>query len=88
MEAYFSLISQPRHGHWVEDYGMMSPKGPGWPASSAGHTVDSLCLRAVAVSAGRQGRSGQGALSLLQPSRHPDLVTQSHPLPKALKNAA
>lgn len=79
MEAYF-LISQPRHSHWVEDYGMMSPKGPGWPASSAGlYTVGSLCLRAVAVSAReRQGRSGQGRSHFCNP-RHPDLVTQSTP---------
>lgn len=60
MGAYFSLISQPSNSRWVEDYGMMSLKHPGWPAGSASRTVSIL--------AGRQGRSGQGTLLLLQTS--------------------
>ena len=68
MGAYFSLISQPSNSRWVEDYGMMSPKRPGWPTGSAGLSGAVSASRTVSVLAGRQGRSGQGTLLLLQPS--------------------
>lgn len=68
MGAYFSLISQPSNSRWVEEYGMMSPKRPGWPAALQDSAGPVSASRTVSVLAGRQGRSGRGTLLLLQPS--------------------
>lgn len=61
-------MSRFRHSHCVEDFSMMSLKGPGWPISSAALTRDHFCVhdysRSTSRPAGGEERvQGEDALT-------------------------